>query len=310
MSATYKATGINLKAAPLGEYDRLLTILTKEFGLIRAVAPGSRKHQSSLRGRSGLFVINQLLIVKGRSLDKVIQAESVESFTGLGQDLGKLTAAQYLAELALFQALSEQPQNELYSLLQEHLSRIERLPKLATLACLDQGIFHLLALAGLAPQVHHCCLTNQSLTADEHSIDQVGFNSKLGGVVLRFQKNPGADKGKSSANGKPGQNSADSLHNRATAPARGHLSTSTDHSTPLNAVELALLQQLSKPEIVRSDGSLLSAPANAPQPSIEAWLTVERVLRHYAEYHLERSIRSASLIDSCFLSQSSPAFES
>jgi DNA repair protein RecO (recombination protein O) len=305
MSATYKATGINLKAAPLGEYDRLLTILTKEFGVIRAVAPGSRKHQSSLRGRSGLFVINQLLIVKGRSLDRVIQAESLESFTGLGQDLGKLTAAQYLAELALFQALSEQPQDELYSLLQEHLSRIERLPKIATLACLNQGIFHLLALAGLAPQVHHCCLTHQSLSVENQGIGQIGFNSRLGGVVLHLKKlsvvSPAA---------KLEQNSADSPYSPTIAPPRKHLSTSTDQSTPLNAVELALLQQLSKPEIVRSDGSLLSAPAGVAQPSSEAWLAVERVLRHYAEYHLERSIRSASLIDACFLSQSSPVFES
>lgn len=50
MSRTYNATGINLKALPLGETDRILTILTPDSGLIRAVAPGSRKHQSRLGG--------------------------------------------------------------------------------------------------------------------------------------------------------------------------------------------------------------------------------------------------------------------
>ncbi|XGB43117.1 MAG: recombination protein O N-terminal domain-containing protein [Nodosilinea sp. LVE1205-7] len=39
MSQTYQVTGINLKAMPLGESDRLLTILTPELGLVRAVAP-------------------------------------------------------------------------------------------------------------------------------------------------------------------------------------------------------------------------------------------------------------------------------
>jgi DNA repair protein RecO (recombination protein O) len=43
MSQTYKATGINLKSVPLGEADRILTILTREFGLVRAVASGARK---------------------------------------------------------------------------------------------------------------------------------------------------------------------------------------------------------------------------------------------------------------------------
>ncbi|MCC3429114.1 MAG: recombination protein O N-terminal domain-containing protein, partial [Microcoleus sp. PH2017_04_SCI_O_A] len=42
MTRTYKAIGINLKSAPIGESDRLLTVLTREFGLIKAVAPGVR----------------------------------------------------------------------------------------------------------------------------------------------------------------------------------------------------------------------------------------------------------------------------
>src|SRR5512147_915068 len=99
---------------PFGEADRLLTILTREHGLIQAIAMGARKHSSSLAGRSGLFVVNDLLIVKGRSLDKVTQAETLESYPKLGKDLQKLTVSQYLAELCLCQALSDQPQEELF----------------------------------------------------------------------------------------------------------------------------------------------------------------------------------------------------
>jgi DNA repair protein RecO (recombination protein O) len=126
MSRSYKATGINLKAMPIGETDRLLTILTREQGLIRAVAPGARKHKSRLGGRSGQFVINDLLVIQGKQLDKVVQAETVQSFPGLATDLTKLTASQYLAELVLCQALSEQPQGELFSLFVEHLERLEQ----------------------------------------------------------------------------------------------------------------------------------------------------------------------------------------
>nr|WP_310488709.1 recombination protein O N-terminal domain-containing protein [Chamaesiphon sp. VAR_69_metabat_338] len=42
MSGTYKATGINLKAMPIGENDRLVTILTREHGSIKAIFPGAR----------------------------------------------------------------------------------------------------------------------------------------------------------------------------------------------------------------------------------------------------------------------------
>jgi DNA repair protein RecO (recombination protein O) len=103
MSRTYKATGINLKSMPMGESDRLLTILTREFGLVRAIAMGSRKHNSRMGGRSELFVVNELMFAKGRSLDKITQAETLESYPRLGQDLRKLIASQYLAELCLHQ---------------------------------------------------------------------------------------------------------------------------------------------------------------------------------------------------------------
>ncbi|MGA1474249.1 MAG: DNA repair protein RecO, partial [Prochlorothrix sp.] len=102
MGRSYKVTGINLKAAPLGEQDRLLTILTPERGLLRVVAGGARKAKSSLAGRSNLFVVNQLVIAPGRSLDRITQAETIESFPRFSQDLTRLTAAQYLAEVALF----------------------------------------------------------------------------------------------------------------------------------------------------------------------------------------------------------------
>jgi DNA repair protein RecO (recombination protein O) len=52
MSRTYQTTGINLKSSPIGEADRLVTILTSDYGLIRVIAPGARKPKSSLGGRS------------------------------------------------------------------------------------------------------------------------------------------------------------------------------------------------------------------------------------------------------------------
>ena len=113
MSQKYKAIGIILKGSSIKENDRLITVLTPKYGLIRAVAPGAKKHKSSLRGRTQLFVVNELLIIKGKSLDKVIQADTIYTYPGLSKDIGKLAAAQYLAELCLFLAVDEEPQPEL-----------------------------------------------------------------------------------------------------------------------------------------------------------------------------------------------------
>lgn len=219
MSGTYKATGINLKTMPLGEADRLVTILTKEYGLIRAVAPGARKQKNSLSPRSDLFVVNNLLIVSGRSLDKMIQAETKNVYTGLSKDIGKLTAVQYLAEIVLAHALSEQPQEQLFELLTEHLRRIEALPIRETstlLAHLSQAVFHILALAGLSPQVQTCCLTQAPLVPDfSHPDWLVGFSPNAGGAI-----------------------------NLAHLELGEPLPTNT-----LTALELSLMQQLAQPQL-------------------------------------------------------------
>ncbi len=286
MSKTYQVTGINLKTQALGESDRIVTILTQEVGLIRAVAPGARKHNSSLGGRSGMFVVNELLIAKGRSLDKITQAQTVKTYPGLTKDLGKLAASQYLAEIVLCQALSEQPQVELYELLNEHLKRLEALSNteaLGIVAYLAHGVFHLLALAGLTPQVQLCCLTHW----------QVGFSIPAGGTVcleawegLRKEK----DKERKMSSSVPR-----SPHSPIVASSNSSYQTVVHRqeipviSRRLNATELDILQQLSQPEIMQMNAA-----------KDDGWLSVEKILRQYTEYHLGRPIRSATLIDSYF----------
>ena len=310
----------------MGETDRLLTILTQEFGLIRALAPGSRKHQSRLSGRSGLFVVNQLLLTQGKTLDKLVQAETIRSYPGLSQDLGKLTASQYLAELALCQALSDQPQEELFCLLTEHLERLERSPKSTILACLTHAVFHLLALAGLAPQVHMCCLTQEPLRPDLGDPDwRAGFSITAGGVVKvselgrlagdSTQNDP--DWRRPTQSTQPETTSLLSSTGDSSNPpiarvaessgpfywTTGHPDKALELTVQLTAPELTLLQQLNQPKLlaVESVGepSTLSRYVSVSPPHA-LWIRLERLLRHYAQYHFDRSIRSATLIDACF----------
>lgn len=303
MSKTYKATGINLKTQVLGESDKIVTILTREFGLIRAVAPGARKHNSSLGGRSGMFVVNELLIAKGRSLDKITQAQTVKTYPGLAQDLGKLAASQYLAEIVLCQALSEHPQEELYELLNEHLRRLEALPKnepSSILACLAHAVFHLLALAGLTPQVQTCCLTQRHITPDLTNLHwQVGFSISYGGIVcleawesLRKEASRLAmEQGRQGRQGRiiNSPSPVPSFQSPTAYQTVVHRQEIPVISVRLNSLELAMLQQLSQPEIMQ-----ISTTKD------RSWLSVEQILRQYAQYHLGRPIRSATLIDSYF----------
>lgn len=281
MSRTYRVTGINLKVAPMGENDRLVTVLTKEHGLIRVIAPGARKHRSKLGGRSGLFVINELMISRGKSIDKMIQAETQQSFPGLSTDLSRLTASQYLAELVLCEAMTDHPQVTLFELLVGHLERLEQAPKSVVLICLAQATFHVLALAGIAPELYQCCITRRPLPPIINAPQwKVGFSLTAGGIVALSE--------------------LERLRQEdARRPQARGIGGKLTLNTQISALELALMQQLGKSE--PSEDSALSPYFEGESYSQgQLWLKIERLLRHYAQYHFDRPIRSAALIDTCF----------
>ncbi|MGQ9870294.1 DNA repair protein RecO [Leptodesmis sp.] len=317
MSRTYRATGINLKSIPFGEADRLLTILTREHGLIQAIAMGSRKHNSSLAGRSGLFVVNDLLIVKGRSLDKVTQAETLESYPKLGKNLQKLTVSQYLAELCLCQALSDQPQEELFVALNQQLQQLQQAAAGEVLPCFLYGFVQLLSLGGVMPQVDRCCLTGELLQPDLTDPNwRSGFSVAAGGVVtlaalqqlreipkpvparLRSHPDPPAHPSKSGA-------SSSVVAESKSWRSLSYSSRSPHLNRELGAIELTLLQTLIQ--------ALPSNPTETEPSTLdfaqlatfnELWFSLERLLRQYAQYHFDRPIRSAALMDACFLNSS------
>lgn len=283
MNQQYKAQGIVLKGSSFKENDRLVTVLTPEYGLIRAIAPGAKKYKSQLRGRTELFVINEFLIIQGRSLDKIIQANTVYTYPGLSRDIGKLATAQYLAELSLALAVAEQPQPELYELLNEHLRRIEGCELGESVyPYLAQAVFHLVAIAGLAPQLLKCCVTQEIVHPNLDSVAwQVGFSFEGGGII-----------------------SFNALQQRQhDHPELDEVETynirlpQIDYR--LNGLELSLLQQLINQELPATE---LFTPQVTNNFDLEiTWSKIEKVLREYIQYHIGKTIRSAKLIDNLYI---------
>ena len=275
----YTTTGIILKGSTLKESDRLVRVLTPEYGLICATAPGAKKYRSRLRGRTELFVVNKFLIVKGRTLDKIIQADTIYTYPGLSKDLGKLAAAQYLAELALYLAVDEQPQPELYELLNEHLRRIEQLQfQQNVYPYLAQAVFHILAIAGIAPQVHACCLTQQLLQIDRLNANwRGGLSFERGGVVDMSLKKKEDNQGEDNNN----------------------YESSFIVNYKINAVELAIMQYLNEESLPQISEII---PTQLVELSVDsAWIRIEKILRQYIQHHLGKSIRSADLVDNLYL---------
>ncbi len=97
----YRESGVVLRVHKLGEADRIITVLTRDRGLVRAVAKGVRKTTSRFGARLEPFMHVQLMLAEGRSLDIITQVETIDAFAkDLGSDYPAYTAGTAMLETA------------------------------------------------------------------------------------------------------------------------------------------------------------------------------------------------------------------
>lgn len=97
--------------------DRLLTILTKEYGVVSAFARGAKKPRGRLTSSTELFCYSRFVLFRNRDTLLVDRAETEHSFFALRGDLEKLSYAAYFAQLAQQLAPKEEPAPEQLRLL-------------------------------------------------------------------------------------------------------------------------------------------------------------------------------------------------
>jgi len=149
----YHDRGVVLRTHKLGEADRIVTFLTRDNGKVRAVAKGVRKTKSRFGGRLEPPSHAQLLLYQGRELDIVSQAETIDHFRPLRDDLDRLGRAVSMLEAADQLALEREPNPRLYEMLVGALRALSDQDAPLVLA----GFFlKVLALEGFRPQVEAC----------------------------------------------------------------------------------------------------------------------------------------------------------
>jgi len=120
-----KTEAVVLRHSDWSEADRLLTIFTRYRGKLRAIAKGVRKLNSRKAGHLEPFTLVDLMLARGRDFWIVTQAEMVESFSHLREDLALTGAASYLIELMDRFTYEEQENHLLYQVLEESLKRLD-----------------------------------------------------------------------------------------------------------------------------------------------------------------------------------------
>jgi DNA repair protein RecO (recombination protein O) len=187
---TYRDDAVVLRTHKLGEADRIITLLSRERGKIRAVAKGVRRTTSKFGARLEPFSHVDLQFAVGRTLDVIIQAESLHAFgEPLTGNYPAYTAGQVMLETADRLVTEEgEPAVQQYLLLVGALRVLNsgtadgaRAPSLI----LDSYLLRALAVAGYAPSFANCARCG---VVGPHQ----AFSPAVGGVVCERCRPPGA----------------------------------------------------------------------------------------------------------------------
>ena len=153
--ANTKINGIVISENNMGDYDKMLTILTPNYGKISCVAKGARRPQSALLAGTQLFCFAEYLMYKGTSTYHINSCETIEIFYKLRTDLDKLKYAIHINKIIL--DVTEENEN-CYRILQLYLNTLYMISETDKDLELILSIFkmRLLVILGFTPRIMQC----------------------------------------------------------------------------------------------------------------------------------------------------------
>lgn len=173
---TRRVEGVVLRHRDWGEADRILTLFTRQAGKVRAIAKGVRKTRSRKAGHLEPFMRSDILLARGRDFDILTQAQVIEPYLPLRENLVLLGYASYVVELVDRFTFDEEDNPALYHLLCDTLSRLSQAEDpFLTLRYFD---LRLLEEAGYRPQLFQCLGCGQEIRPQDQY-----FSAAQGGVL-------------------------------------------------------------------------------------------------------------------------------
>lgn len=172
----YETDAIVLKVHDSGESDRILTLLSPEFGIIRAFANRSKKINSKMQSATQALCLGHYTIVKYNNSESVSDAYCKEVFFGLRNDITKLALSQYFCAIAMEAVKEDEECEDVFRVLLNSFSFLEKSRR--SEACLKAITeLRLLCFAGYMPSVFECALC-KSKTAESYV-----FNIAAGNIL-------------------------------------------------------------------------------------------------------------------------------
>ena len=182
MREQFTTNVINLKSYNISEADKIIVMYSKEKGLIKGVAKGIKKTTSKLGGRMDMLVANKLMLNKGKTLDTICQAEALNTFFNLRNDMNKLFYAMYCSEIVSNFGIENDPNSEeIYNLFYSFLEKLSnaKTKEQAMLSVLKFQI-KIMHITGYSIELNDCVKCQK-----EPNSEEIYFSIEQGGILCK-----------------------------------------------------------------------------------------------------------------------------
>ncbi len=152
-----------LKTTDFGEADRILVLFTRHFGKVHVVAKGIRRPTSRMAGHAEPLTHATYQLARGRELDVLTGAEARAAYPAIREDLLRIAAGWYVAELVDRFSVDRAPSAPLFDLLETSLRHLDALFA-PGLVCRWFDL-HLLDRSGFRPELVRCVQCRNALSA-------------------------------------------------------------------------------------------------------------------------------------------------
>lgn len=175
MGTEFKTKALVLHEMQIGDYDKRLILLTKEYGKLTVFAKGAKKSNSKFLSVSQLFCYGDYHLFKGRNSYNLNKAELIDSFHNIRKSIEGLSCGLYILEFLEYVSMENHNEENLLKLAIYTLKQIEK-ERIKLELIISIFEIKLLSLTGYLPWTQSCviCNSNEEL---------ISFSVKSGGAV-------------------------------------------------------------------------------------------------------------------------------
>lgn len=169
MDKNYTTDAINLCSYDLSDADKIVVMYSKDKGILRSVAKGVKRPKSKLGARMDSLVANTLQFSRGKTLDTICQAQTINTFTDIRKDILKLMCSSYISEIVANFGLEEDPASvETYNLLYSALNKISSAEnKKDVLIAVIKFQLKMMLISGISPELDTCLSCGKRIVEED-----------------------------------------------------------------------------------------------------------------------------------------------